>query len=327
MTKVLLTGATGLLGNAIARALIAERRNVRALVRTPATARPMVPEPCEIVAGDVTDPASLRRAIDGCTVVYHAAGLPEQWLADPTTFRRVNTDGTRHLTEVAREARVTRFVYTSTIDVFRFPAPGVSFNESEVDPHPKATAYERSKQDADRIVTAALADGLPAVFLHPAGIYGPGPSTSPGTNHLIADLLRTKIPMLLPGGMPLVHSDDAANAHLLAEAKAAIGARYIVSESYASLLELARLVRSISGSSRIPPVMPIAGARVLAGIGEAVASIIKRPPLLPKGQLTFLQYEANPNAERAKRELGWQPRSLTQGVAETIDFLRREGRC
>lgn len=327
MSTVLLTGATGLLGNAIARALVAGGRSVRALVRDPGKASAIVPRPCELAKGDITDAASVRRALRGVEVVYHAAGLPEQWLPDADTFRRVNVDGTRNLVSAALDAGVRRFVYTSTIDVFVFPPPGGSFDESEIDPIPKATAYERSKQAADRIVTDALSDGLPAVFLHPSGIYGPGPATSPGTNDLVADLIKGKIPMLLPGGMPVVHADDAASGHLLAEARSASGRRFILSESYRSLLDLAREVLAIHGTGRIPPVMPLAIARMVASLGEGISAVIKRPPLLPKGQLTFLQYQVEPCAERAKRELGWQPRPLEVGIAETIEFLRREGRC
>ncbi|HET9062242.1 MAG TPA: NAD-dependent epimerase/dehydratase family protein, partial [Candidatus Binatia bacterium] len=204
---------------------------------------------------------------------------------------------------------------------------GLTFDESEIDPAPKATAYERSKQTADRVVTDALAEGLPAVFLHPSGIYGPGPATSPGTNQLIADLVRGKVPMLLPGGIPVVHCDDAARGHLIAGRDAEIGTRYILSESYHSLLDVARSVSAITRTSKVPPVMPLAVARVVAEVGETVARWTRRPPLLPRGQLTFLQYEARPVSRRAERELGWIPRPFAQGLAETIDFLRGAGRC
>ena len=327
MSKILLTGATGLLGNAIARALIADGRSVRALVRSLDNAALVVPRGCELVPGDITDPESLGTAVRGCSVVYHAAGLPEQWLADETTFARVNVEGTRNLVRAALTGGIEKFVYTSTIDTFRFPTGGLPFDEAELDPAPKATAYERSKQSADRIVTAALADGLPAIFLHPSGIYGPGPATSPGTNHLIADLVRGEVPMLLPGGIPVVHCEDAATGHLLAERDAGIGARYILSESYHSLLDVARLVRAANGTSKVPPVMPLVVARIVAEVGERVARWTKRPPLLPRGQLAFLQYQARPVSQRAECELGWLPRPFSEGLAETIEFLHGAGRC
>lgn len=327
---VLLTGATGLLGNAIARLLLGEGRPVRALVRNPSRAAAIVPTGCELVAGDVTDAASVMSAAKGCRVVYHAAGLPEQWLADPREFERVNVDGTRNVVAAAEAAGATRFVYASTIDVFRFAPPGQPFDESELDPAPKATFYERSKQEADRIVTAATAKGLPAVFLHPAGIYGPGPLTSPGTNHLIADLVRGKVPMLLPGAIPVVYSDDVALGHILAERKAPVGARYILSESTHSLTDIAamvsRAVARTGRASKVPPTMPIAVAKVVAAVGEFVSGFTGRPPLLPKGQLEFLQYGAVPSGAKASRELDWKPRSFEQGLDETLAFLRSQGR-
>jgi len=327
---VLLTGATGLLGNAIARLLVAEGRRVRALVRDPARASKVVPPACEIVAGDVTDAASVLAAARGCEVIYHASGLPEQWLRDPREFDRVNVDGTRNVVAAARAVDAKRFVYASTIDVFRFPSPGVPFDESELDSAPKATAYERSKQEADRVVTAALGDGLPAVFLHPSGIYGPGPLTSPGTNHLFADLVRGKVPMLLPGAIPVVYSDDVAHGHLLAERKANVGERYILSESTHSLTAIAEAVRretAASGrASKVPPVMPLAVANIVASAGEFLSGWTGKPPLLPKGQLEFLKYGAVPSGAKAVRELGWKPRSFEQGLRETLAFLRAEGR-
>lgn len=326
MTDVMLTGGTGLLGNAIAKLLLAEGRSVRALVRSPERAKGIVPAGCELIAGDVTEAASVARAIDGCRVVYHAAGLPEQWLKDVREFERVNVEGTRIVAGAARDAGVERFVYASTIDVFRFGAPGEPFDESELDPAPKATAYERSKQEADRIVTAALAQGLPAVFLHPSGIYGPGPLTSPGTNHLLADLVLGKVPMLLPGAIPVVHSEDVARGHVLAEKVAPVGGRYILSESTHSLTAIAEAVRRATGSSKVPLVMPTVLARLVAEVGEMVSTMTGRPPLLPKGQLQFLQYGAVPSGARAVRELGWRPRPFAQGLEETLAFLREHGR-
>jgi len=323
---VLLTGATGLLGNAIARVLLSEGRRVRALVRNTSKAAAVVPAACELVAGDVTDAASVAAAAEGCGVVYHAAGLPEQWLRDVREFERVNVEGTRNVVAAAARCGATRFVYASTIDVFRFAPPGVPFDESELDPAPKATAYERSKQAADRIVVEAMQKGLPAVFLHPSGIYGPGPLTSPGTNHLIADLVRGKVPMLLPGAIPVVYSEDVAVGHVLAEKNAAVGARYILSESTHSLSAIAEAVRRASGQGKVPPVMPMGVAKIVAAAGEFVSGFTGKPPLLPRGQLEFLQYGAVPSGDKARRELGWAPRPFEQGLAETLAFLREHKR-
>ena len=323
MSVTLVTGATGTVGNAIVRALLAEGRTVRALVRDPERARALVPERVELVAGDVTDAGAVRRAVAGSEVVYHAAGLPEQWLPDPATFRHVNFEGTRHALEAALAERVRSFVYTSTIDVFVMPH-AQPFDESRLDPMSKATPYERSKQAADQLVTAALERGLPARFLHPAGVYGPAPITT-GANDFFRRLARAEIPMLLPGGMPLVLAADVARGHLLAEQKAAVGARYILSESYRSLQEIAQAVREQVPTARVPPVLPQWVARAVSVTGELWARFSGMVPLIPKGQLHFLSLEARPVATRARRELGWEPMPFIDGVRVTIADLKSRG--
>jgi dihydroflavonol-4-reductase len=206
-SAVLVTGATGTVGHPIAERLAAEGHRVRALVRSTEKARPILPVGVEAIEGDVTDAASVRRAIAGCEVVYHTAGLPEQWLPDSDDFARVNLGGTRNMVDAALEAGVERFVYTSTIDVFAAP-PGEPFDESVLDPEPRPTVYERSKQDADRYVAAAVERGLPAVFLRPAAVYGPAPQLVPPVNDLIRRLAQRKVPVLLPGGMPLALASE-----------------------------------------------------------------------------------------------------------------------
>ena len=319
--RTLITGATGTVGHAIARALLAEGRAVRALVRDAERAREVVPEGVELVTGDVTDAASVRRAVAGCDVVYHAAGLPEQWLPDPATFRRVNYEGTRHVLEAALAEKVTSFLYTSTIDVFVMPH-GAVFDETRLDLQPKATPYERSKQEADRLVTAALERGLPARFLHPSGVYGPAP-VSTGVNDFIRRLARGEIPMLLRGGMPVVFAADVARGHLLAEEKAPIGRRFILSESYLSLQEMARVVTEHAPTTaRVPAILPRWVAKAVSTTGELWARFSGMTPLIPSGQLHFLTIEARPSAQRARRELGWSPMSFADGLRVTLADLK-----
>src|SRR4051812_24979278 len=151
--RALVTGATGKVGNAVARALAARGDDVRVLVRDPQRAAPLLPEGVEPVRGDVTEPASLAPAAEGCELVFNAMGLPEQWLADDAAFDRVNARGTENVVRAAREAGVRRVVHTSTIDVFHAEA-GQRFDESRVADYPKGTAYERSKQHAEELALA-----------------------------------------------------------------------------------------------------------------------------------------------------------------------------
>jgi dihydroflavonol-4-reductase len=324
----LVTGATGNVGNAIVRALLAEGRRVRALVRDPERARGLLPAGCDLVRGDVTEPATLAPAVHGVEAVFHAAGLPEQWLPDPGTFERVNAGGTANVLAAARGAGVGRFVYTSTIDVFAW-RPGVPFDESVLDPAPKHTPYERSKQAADRLVQGAVDHGFPAVFLHPSAVYGTSPSSSPGVNDLMKRLVAGEVPLLLPGTMPIVFADDVARGHLLAE-RAERGSRFILSESVWRLPDLAREIAHaarevLAVDVRLPGVLPVWVARAVSAVTEAVAKVTGRPPLLPAGQLEFLLSGATPVGERARTRLGWRPVAADEGLRATLRWLCDRG--
>jgi dihydroflavonol-4-reductase len=320
---VLITGATGQVGNAIARRLADDGVEVRALVRSPERAR-VLPEGVQPVFGDVTDAQSLRAALDGAATVYHAAGIPEQWRKDVDEFARVNVEGTRNVVEAALAAGVERFVYTSTDDVL-VQAPGATFDESALSPNPPATPYQHSKQEADRIVTAALDRGLPAVFLHPAGVYGPAPFLVKGLNDLLMQLAKRKTPALLPGGMAVAYSEDVADGHVRAAAQAPVGSRYLLAESFQSLTDIARAVAAAEPHAKVPRVMPLPVARAVATVGERVAQVTGRPPMIPKSVLQFLERGSRPSGARARAELGWDPTPFASGVAQTLAYFRRQG--
>jgi len=320
---VLITGATGQVGNAIARRLAADGVEVRALVRSPERAR-VLPEGVEPVFGDVTDAASLQAALDGTATVYHAAGIPEQWRRDVDEFARVNVEGTRNVVDAALAAQVERFVYTSTDDVL-VGAPGESFDESVVNPTPGVTPYQRSKQEADRIVVAALDRGLPAVFLHPAGVYGPAPFLVKGLNDLLIQLARRKTPALLPGGMAVAYSEDVADGHVRAAAQAEVGDRYLLAESFQTLTEIAEAVARAEPRAKVPRVMPLPVARAVSTVGEGVARVTGRPPMIPRSVLQFLERGSRPSGARARADLGWTPTPFATGVDQTLAYFRQQG--
>ena len=324
MSDVLITGATGTVGWPIARDLVARGDSVRALVRDADRARGLLPRGVEPVRGDVADRDSVRAAVTGAEIVYHAAGLPEQWRRDDADFTRVNVEGTRNVAEEALAAGVRRFAYTSTIDVFRW-TPGSPFDESVLDPEPRPTVYERSKQEADRIVVGLTERGLDAVFLHPSAVYGPVPALAVGLNDLIVRLATRKIPMLLPGGMPVVHCDDVATAHIKAVDEAPTGSRFIVADRYLTLSEIAESVAAIVPGARKPPVMPIRIARLVSSIGERVAARTGKPPLIPEGALIFLESHPVPDASHIRSELGLEITPWERGIAETVDRFQAQG--
>lgn len=323
--RAFVTGSTGKVGNAVARALVARGDEVRALVRDPERAAAVLPEAVEAVRGDVTDAGSVSAAVEGCELVFNAMGLPEQWLADEAAFELVNARGTETVVRAAASAGVRRVVHTSTIDVFH-AEPGARFDESEVADYPKMTAYERSKQLAEQLALASAAEGdVELVIVNPCGVYGPGPSASVSFDRELFEPVvnsrRSALPALPPGGLGVVFAEGAAQGHLLAAERGAPGERYILCDAHVSLRELASIVVRVAGRGRVPPVLPVPVARAAAALGEPVARISGRPPVLPRGQLAFFLWNAAPDSARAQRELGWRPTPLEDGVRSTLQAM------
>ena len=320
--RALVTGATGKVGHSIARALLERGDEVRVLVRNPGRASSQLPPGVQAIRGDVTEPASVEKAAAGCELVFNAMGLPEQWFADPDIFERVNARGTETVVRAAAATGARRVVHTSTIDVFH-AEPGTPFDESQVADYPKGTAYERSKQHAERLALAAAAEtGVELVIVNPAAVYGPGPSGSAsvelGLLRPVVEGKRAAVPLLPPGGLPMVYSTGLATGQLLAAARGVPGERYILCDGHMSFRELAETAVRLAGRGRVPAVMPIPLAKTLAAGGELVSRAIRKPPLLPKGQLHFFLWDARPQSGKAQRELGWVPTPLEEGLRAVV---------
>jgi nucleoside-diphosphate-sugar epimerase len=323
--RLLVTGATGKVGNAVVRQLVDRGDEVVALVRNVATARDLLPSGVELAGGDVTDPESLRRAAQGADGVFNCMGLFEQWFADPGIFERVNAQGAVNVIAAAREAGVGRVVHTSTFDVFHADSGG-TVSEAAVADYPKGTAYERSKQHAEELVLAEAEKGIDVVIVNPASVYGPGPWQGTGLDRAFRDAIRRRLPGVPPGGMTLVHCDDVAAGQLAALERGSPGERYILADGYATMRELLTVAVDEAGRGWVPPAMPIPVARGLAATGEALSRVIRRPPLLGSGQLTFLLWQARADSSRARSELGVEFRPWEDGVRETVGWMGQSGR-
>jgi nucleoside-diphosphate-sugar epimerase len=316
--KALVTGATGKVGNAVARGLAARGDDVVVLARSPEAARAVLPGGVSVVRGDVTDPASVQAAASGCEVVFNAMGIPEQWVPDEGVFDRVNARGSETVVRAAREAGVRRVVHTSTIDVFEADAGG-RIDESRVSAKPKNTAYERSKQMAEKLVLEARAEGgIEVVMVNPSAVYGPGPGSVSLDEQVFEPVARGRLPALTPGGMGIVHARGVAAGQLLAAERGRDGERYILSDRHVTLRELARTVVRVAHAGRVPPVLPVPVARVLAFAGDAMAARFGIKPLVSRGQLEFLLWNAAPDSTRAQEELGWEPTPLEDGIRESL---------
>jgi nucleoside-diphosphate-sugar epimerase len=316
--KVLVTGATGKVGYAVASALVERGDDVRVLLRDPAAAK--VPEGVERCKGDVRDTESLVGAVRGCELVFNAMGLPEQWLMDERLFHEVNAVGSENVARAARAAGVRRLVHTSTIDVFE-AEPGTRFDESKLAARPKGTAYERSKQEAERLVLDATG-GMEVVMVNPAAVYGPGPAGSASPEEgIFRPLVKKRLPALPPGGMGMVFSDGVAAGHLLAAERGKPGERYILCDQHVTMRDLADRVVLLAGRGRVPPQLSPRVARFLARAGENLSRMIRKPPLLSRGQLYFFLWNAAPDSSKAQAQLGWEPTALDDGIRRTLEDM------
>lgn len=323
--RALVTGATGKIGNAVARQLAERGDEVVALVRDPAKARELVPNDVTLARGDVTDPASLREAAQGIDGAFNCMGLFEQWFADPGIFDRVNGDGARNVVAAAREAGAKRVVHTSTFDVFHAD-PGGTVTEDKIADYPKATAYERSKQLAERLVLEEGERGIEVVIANPSSVYGPGPWHGTGLDGAIRDAIRRRLPATPPGGLTSVLVDDVARGHLAAFDCGEPGERYILADGYASMRELLSFAVEAAGRGWVPPTMPVPVAKGLARSGEAISRLIRKPPLLGTGQLIFLLWQARASSAKAQEQLGVEFTPLPDGVSRTVRWMSDSGR-
>jgi len=323
--RFLVTGATGKIGHAVALRLAERGDDVVALVRSPAKAREALPAGVELAGGDVTDPESVRRAMEGVDGVFNCMGLFEQWFADPGVFERVNAEGARTVIAAARDAGVKRAVHTSTFDIFHAEVGG-TVSEAAVADYSKGTAYERSKQHAEELVLSESGRGIEVVIVNPSSVYGPGPWQGAGLDRAFRDAIRRRLPGVPPGGMTLVHANDVAAGQLAAFERGTPGERYILADGYATMRELLSVAVSEAGRGWVPPTMPVPLARGLAAAGEAVSRVIRRPPLLGAGQLTFLLWQARADSSRARAELGIDFTPWEQGIRDTARWMIDSGR-
>jgi dihydroflavonol-4-reductase len=252
-------------------------------------------------------------------------GIFEQWAGEPDVFARVNAGGARNVAAAAREAGAGRIVHTSTFDVFDAPRGG-TVSEARVADYEKSTPYERSKQLAERLVLEEAARGIEAVLVNPAAIVGPGPWAGAGWDGFLRDLLRGQLPVLPPGGMTITWVEDAADAHVAALDRGRPGERYIVADGFATVREVAEVAVEEAGKGRVPRQMSEGVARGLSRAGEGLSKLIRRPPLLPKGQLDFLLWEARADSTKVREELGVEPLDWREAVRRTTRWVMESGR-
>ena len=245
--KTLVTGGSGFVGRAVVLELLAQGRPVRVLARNPQHPA-LAGLAVEVALGDLRDRASLESALTGCSRLFHVAADYRLWVPDPEEMYAVNVEGTRNLLAAARAQGVSRVVYTSTVGALGNPGDGTPGSEATpVSLGDMVGHYKRSKFMAEQVALEFAARGLPLVVVNPSTPVGPWDWRPTPTGQMIVDFLKGRMPAYLETGLNLIHVNDVARGHLLAEAKGQVGEKYILGHENLSLSQIFQLLAEISG--------------------------------------------------------------------------------
>jgi nucleoside-diphosphate-sugar epimerase len=318
--KVFVTGATGFIGGEVARQLRARGDEVSCLVRSPEKATKLTELGCELVSGDLSDAEALRKGMAGCHGLVHAAAMYEVGIPakqHPAMYE-ANVHGSELVLEAAREAKVGKIVYVSTVGTFG-NTHGKVVDEGYQHPGKEFTSYyEETKLEGQRVAERMMAEGLPAVIVQPGGVYGPGDESQ--VADLLVEFFAGRL-FLLPFpdlGICLTHVEDIAAGILLALDKGKVGETYVISGPATTMREAIDTIATVSGRKAPKRAMPTALMKALTPIGPLVGKMIGQPPNLRElissaDGVTFWA-----SHEKASRELGYAPRGMEDGMRDTL---------
>lgn len=323
----LVTGATGFVGSAVLRALLADGVAVRALVRAGSDRRNLEGLDVELLEGDLRDPASLKRAVAGCAALYHVAADYRLWTVDPEAVYAANVAGSRALLLAAAEAGVDRIVYTSSVAALGHTADGSPADEDTLARESDMIGhYKRSKYLAEReVLRLVREDGLPAVVVNPSTPIGPRDVKPTPTGRIVVEALRGRVPAFVDTGLNVAHVDDVAAGHLLAFANGRIGERYVLGGEDLSLRAILAQIAALAG--RRPPWVRLQHRLVLplAHAAEALAGVTRREPFITVDGVRMAQRPMYFSSAKARRELGYAPRPATAALADAVAWFRAAG--
>src|SRR5437667_152249 len=322
----LVTGAAGFVGYHVTRVLIGRVKHVRVLIRPTASLRTNEGLACECVYGDLRDPSSLRKALEGVRQVFHVAADYRLWARNPNEIYDNNVVGTRNLIRASREAGVERFIYTSTVGTIAVPRPGQLPNEAtKASVREMIGHYKKSKFLAEQEVLNAAAKGLPAVIVNPTTPVGPGDWKPTPTGRIIVDFLNGRMPAYVDTGFNLVAVDDVAGGHWLAAKHGRIGERYILGERNMTLKDFLVLVARKAGRAAPRMRLPYAVALAAGYTEHFFCSITDREPRVPLEGVRMAKHKMFVDASRAVRELGFRPTGVEAAIERAVHWYISNG--
>lgn len=327
-TPTLVTGATGFVGSAVARALLARGHALRLLARPGGDRRNIAGLPAELAEGDLLDPASLARAVQGCRYLVHVAADYRLWVPDPARMMQANVDGTRALLLAARDAGVERVVYCSSVAALGLVGDGTPGTEqTPVDPAKVIGAYKQSKYRAEQAVLALVREeGVPAVVVNPSTPVGPRDVKPTPTGKMVLDAAAGRMPAYVDTGLNIVHVDDVAEGHVLALERGRVGEAYILGGEDLGMPALLALIDEAAGRRPTRRVRLPHGLLYPVALGaEALARTAGIEPMVTREMLAMARKRMFFSSAKARAELGYTPRPAREAVADAVAWFRGQG--
>ena len=324
---VIVTGATGHIGNVLVRELLARGVVVRALVLPDDDKRPLAGLDIETVHGDVTDPVSLKSALAGAELVFHLAGIVTIMPGMASVLERVNVGGMRNVIAACRASGVRRLVYTSSIHAIAEPPHGTVIDESQpFDPDRVLGDYARSKARATLLLLDEVRKGgLDAVICCPTGVIGPWDYGISNIGQLILDFASGHLKSYVSGAYDFVDVRDVARGLVLAADKGQPGRHYIFSGAQVQvpelMEELARDIGYPAPSYQIPTVI----ARTAGILASVYYRLLRRKPVFTAYSIDVLQSNSLVSSARAREELGFTSRPWQESIRDHVEWFRTEG--
>lgn len=325
--RIFLTGATGFVGHHVAQALAAEGAQLRLLVRKSSNLANLEGIAGETHAGDLREPESLRPALAGCEAVVHVAADYRLWIPDPQAMYRANVDGTRELLRLAREAKVRRVVYTSSVATMHFRTDGIVVNEdTPVSIRDMVGHYKRSKFLAEQEAIQAAKGGQQVMVLNPTTPIGPNDAKPTPTGRIFVDFLNSKFPAYVDTGLNLVDVSEVARAHVLALSKGNPGRRYILGGENLTLKQILDKMSAITGIPSPTVKIPFAVAATYAFFEEWITGRIRgKEPRATLEEVRMGRKKMFASSARAQQELGFRILPVYPAMRAAIEWFREHG--
>jgi dihydroflavonol-4-reductase len=323
VSRVFVTGGSGVVGRALVGRLVGGGDEVIGLARSERSARLIESLGAGAVRGDLLDEEVLCAAMDGCSVAYNVAGVNQLCVGDPTPMLRANVDGAVAVVRAAARAGVPRIVHTSSAATIGEP-PGVVGRENTVHRGWYLSNYERSKTEGEHAAFAAGREtGVEVVCVNPSSVQGPG--RAGGTARFLLAFIDGRLKAFVQTHVSLIDIGDCAEGHVLAAERGVAGERYVLNGVGLQLSEALALAGEIAGVSRRPRLVPRPAAVAGAYVVEHAFRLVRRRPPLCREMVKTLLHGHRYDGSRAERELGLQYTSARETLRRTVEWARANG--